>query len=212
MTFRLSLSIFILLSSLNFTFSQGFEKGTFAIDAGLGLGIYRTQSNEPNSKEDGAGAFLIPLSFEYGISNRIGAGLYFTPQSYISNPDSSNAATGLNIGILLGLHLYNGKKSTILARLGFGGAGLTYSENKPGQPQNSIRGGGTHFLIGGQWRTYFGNHLGLFLGFDYNGTSLSPFEWSSGTLSGTKLRTVDGKDFRLNLRGTQTTIGLAVKF
>lgn len=127
MKLRYVLPCLIVFCFTSSVFSQWFKKRTVAIDAGIGLGIYGTQNNEPNSKRDGAGAFLIPVGFEYGFSNRCGAGLFITPQSYISNLDSSNAATGLQLGLLFGFHLYNGDKSTILARLGIGGAGLTYS-------------------------------------------------------------------------------------
>lgn len=206
---RLVMAILFAISS-PFLFAQGFDKGKIAIDLGAGLGIYGLNSNDKANPDNssGAGAWLIPVRAEYCLTKRFGIGLYADPQFYISNPDSGDAATGLSIGLLTAFHLYNGKSSTLLARLGVGGAGLRYERTKNGVTE-SVRGGGTNILLGLCYKKYFGDVAGFFVSMDYSATSLSRFEDEKGTL----LKVNNPlENFTLNMRGVNTTLGLALKF
>ncbi len=193
--------------------AQGFEKGNFVIDAGLGLGFYDVSDNNPKNSDGGAAAVVVPVGIEYGISNVFGISLYLLPQSYISNQDSANAAQGLNLGLSLNVHVYNGKSSTILAKLGVGGSGFAYQENKPNQEAIDVRGGGTNFFIGLQWRKYFGNHFGIFALADYSFHNIDAIEYNSGPNKGNKLKLADPvEDYAIAIRGLNTQVGLTVKF
>ena len=202
--------VMLLAMSSKLVFSQGFDKGTFAIDLGTGLGIYTVKSNDKGVPDNtnGAGAWLVPIKVEYGISKRFGIGLYGDPQSYISNPDSGDAATGLSIGVFTAFHIYNGKSSTLFARLGLGAGGLRYERTKNGVTE-SVRGGGSNFFLGVGYKKYFGNVLGFFVCMDYAASSLSRFEDAKGTLL--KVNNPQ-ENFTLGVGGVNTTLGLTVKF
>ncbi len=190
--------------------AQGFDKGTIAIDLGTGLGLYTATSNDKANADNsnGAGAVLVPIKVEYGISKRFGIGLYGDPQAYISDPDSSDAASGFNIGIFTAFHFYNGKSSTAFARLGVGAGGLRYERTKDGVT-NSVRGGGSNFFLGVGYKKYFGKFIGFFICMDYQASSLNRFEDDKGTLLKVNSPV---ENLTIGISGVNTTLGLTVKF
>jgi hypothetical protein len=83
-------AIFLISQNLQ---AQAFQKGNVNVDVGLGFGIYGTSQTATtgltadvngtslvilpettSDTTDGAASTMIPISFEYGISNRIGLG------------------------------------------------------------------------------------------------------------------------------------------
>jgi hypothetical protein len=81
----------------NLSRAQSFQKGTMDIDLGLGFGFYATQVTTTINSVDfsstgHAGSWIVPLSFEYGIGNRVGLGLELVSDTYITQTDSTTNA------------------------------------------------------------------------------------------------------------------------
>ena len=108
----------ILLVSPLVANAQAWEKGNANLDLGLGIASYNTtvsytftvNGDEVTlSEEDNSSSFYLPISFEYGIGQKIGIGAEFAYSNYfIDDEDTTNVSEtvkGIDFGILLNYHL-----------------------------------------------------------------------------------------------------------
>ena len=83
----------LLLMSQN-TQAQAFQKGNINFDLGLGIGAYGTRvtievAGVEFSDTDGASSTVIPISFEYGITDKFGLGAQIGFSNYFIDQDSN---------------------------------------------------------------------------------------------------------------------------
>jgi hypothetical protein len=215
---------------------KAFHKGTMNVDLGIGFSVYGTKSHEEydaqvwngtsivterikKDKNDGAAATIIPVNFEYGITNWFGLGARFGYSKYIANGDSTNnnikpTVRGLDADLLLNFHLVKGKHFDMPLQLMFGYSNLKYKANNPntagvGQPDNGdaiLKGGGLNYGIELVPRIYFGKHIGMFFNVGYMGYSYNNLIVSNNSDSNLN----DNDNHKFGLKGNGFNIGLGI--
>jgi len=161
--------VFCVISIL--AFPQCFQKKNIVIDAGSGLGIYRTHFKDlPNGTlaSDTTAAVPYFLSVEYGILNRVGGAFQFGYNHYIQG-DSSHGqqANGIDLMLKGNFHFVNTNHVDLLVGLDFGYTHFLIKNNDLNNSQ--ARGGGP--IYGGSLmsRFYFGkgSRFGIFINIGY---------------------------------------------
>jgi hypothetical protein len=146
--------------------AQSFEKHAKFIDLGIGIGIYNTKgtnSIDDSTHKDKAASVIIPLSFEYGIGNRVGVGaqvvadIFFTERDSISNttPD----ANSVEFAVFGNYHVVKTDHVDLFAGLTAGFSSFTYHANNTYNA--TLKGGGSFFDIHAGARFLFGKHFGM---------------------------------------------------
>ncbi len=139
----------------NHTYGQAFQKGNINIDLGLGFGAYGTKVTFKDSNSgleftetDGAVSTVIPLSFEYGISDRIGLGLQVGMSSYfIDNEDStdvSESVKSVDFALKFNFHLLNADRNDLFVGLAIGGSSVNWTFKNSSE---TYSGSGTYFSL-----------------------------------------------------------------
>lgn len=153
-----------------------FEKGSKVIEAGIGIGLYKTYVEDNKYPgvidKDTAGAGLYPISFEYGILDWLGCGGKFNYSNYIE--DSTGKANGdswrgIDFAATVRAHALRTRRIDLYAGIDFGFSNIAF--NSTGNSGVIARGNGSYFSFNLNSRFYFGDHFGmrLFYNFDnYN--------------------------------------------
>lgn len=210
-TIKSVLIISLSVLSLN-SFSQAFEKGNINIDLGLGIGAYGTKvtykdtkNNFEVSKNDGAASFIVPLSFEYGISNKIGIGLQIGASNYfIDNKDSTNnteSVKSVDFALKFNFHLLNANRNDLFISLGLGGSSVNWNFINTSE---TYSGSGSYFTLSLVDRIFFTDNIGMFFNLGYAGYNYNNMKTSSGN------PILDNLTW--SVKGVNLGTGLAVKF
>ena len=232
-------SVLSLLVSVNVN-AQAFQKGNINFDLGFGLGIYGTkqtvetkltgnafgtpfsQSNVSDTT-DGTASTIIPFSFEYGVSDKIGLGVDLTSSSYfIDEADRKylSSVKGFDFGLKVNYHLLNSEKNDLFVGLGLGASSInwTYGSDLTNNPfgLTSAKGSGTYFSLGITDRIFFSDHIGILFNLEYRGYNYSGIV-AEGDASDafaifgiTDVNFEQTLDWKLN--GVHFGTGIAVKF
>ncbi len=154
------------MMAASFTNAQSFQKGSIFFDLGLGLGIYNTTSynyQDSVTKTGKAGAIIIPVTFEYGIGNRIGIGAQLVTQNYLSSKDSlSNykpTANTKDINVFGNFHFVRAEHTDLFAGLTIGLSAFKYNANN--LQASTLDAAGSYFDIHLGGRFLFTKHFGM---------------------------------------------------
>ncbi|MBI2281938.1 MAG: hypothetical protein HYU68_14780 [Bacteroidetes bacterium] len=207
-------SILLVIISLSSThlFSQAFEKGNINFDLGLGFGAYGTKvtykdtkNNFEVSKTDGAASTIIPLSFEYGLSNKIGLGLQIGSSNYfIENKDSNDvteSVKSIDFALRVNFHLLQAERNDLFIALALGGSSVNWTFKNTTE---TYSGSGAYFGLSLVDRIFFGEHVGIMFNLGYTGYNYNNMKTSSGN------PILDNLTW--SVKGVNFGTGLAVKF
>jgi hypothetical protein len=242
-TICLALSAILFLN--NNINAQAFQKGTINIDLGIGFGIYGTSQtrtyersatidpaavalgvpsdlyNEKSTSDttDGAVSTVIPLSFEYGISDKIGVGLDVVYNSYfINDSDRVNlkSVKAFDFGPKFSYHPLNSDFYDLSLGLGLGYSKITW--DVASSSGNDYSGSGFYLNIDIKNKFWFSEHIGAYLNIGYKGNFYSAINRDTSAEeadleSNVWVSNVSIKDeFTFTMHGANIGIGLAVKF
>lgn len=220
--------------------AQAFQKGNINVDIGIGLGIYgttQTIKNEISFKAngvsynqtsvhdttDGAGSTIIPIAFEYGLSNKFGVGLDLTSSSYfISEEDRkvTSSVKSFDFGVKVNYHLLNSEKNDLLIGLGFGMSKVSWKFKNVANNiygLSSASGSGTYLSLGITDRIFFSDHFGILFNLGYRAYSYPEINYEA-TNSSAALTALGVSDFKFtqeldwSLKGIHFGTGIALKF
>lgn len=225
---------------INHTQAQAFQKGNINIDIGIGFGIYGTQQKTTsnlsfevggtpfsqtnvNDTTDGAVSRIIPISFEYGISDKIGLGLDLTSSNYYIDEDDrkyTRSVKGFDFGLKANYHLLNADKNDLFIGIGLGVSSMNWEfENDVTNVfgLSSASGSGLYFSLGITDRIFFSDHVGILFNLGYRGYSYPEIRYdvkdATSTLAAlgvTNIKFSQTSDWKLN--GVHIGTGLAIKF
>ena len=215
--FNFSAALIILLLSTNLN-AQAFQKGNANLDVGFGFGAYKTVATytipgftifniqfPPTTivNEDGAGSFMMPITFEYGISNKIGLGAQFGFSNYfIDNEDSTETVESVksfDFAVLINFHLSQSDKNDLFIGFALGGSKVNWKDLSGLE----LTGSGGLFKLYLSDRLYFTDNIGILFNVGYTAYTYNEITSSNNA----NLTTLKWKLGGLNI-GT----GLAVKF
>lgn len=207
---------------------QAFQKGNFNIDLGIGFGAYKTVTTYTTPEiiflgitippqtfkdEDGAVSGMIPLSLEYGISNKFGLGLEFCSVNYAIDDSTENNAGDIvqnntesvkskDLMLFVNYHLLESDKNDLFIGLGFGSSSVVWTFKDNSTYEYSGRGGLFKLYI--KDRLFFGEHVGMLFNLGYTSYVYNDMETSDNNaiLEGLKW----------NVKGLNMGVGLALKF
>jgi hypothetical protein len=204
-----TLVVAICLFSTTFSNAQCFQKHAMFLDLGFGLGIYNTtvyNYTDKTTKTGKAGSFIVPLSFEYALGNRIGIGLQLVSQSFLSRKDSTSNSTPTahsgELNVFGNYHFYCSDHTDIYAGLTIGGSNFTYNANN--DKATTLSAGGPYVDIHCDARFLFGNHFGMLASIRFPTTI-----YVQGLATD---NTGNEVNFDLKLRGTIIGTGFTYKF
>lgn len=225
----------LLLMSQN-TQAQAFQKGNINFDVGLGFGIYGTSQTQTlkvsvagvpliddvSDTTDGAASMIIPISFEYGVTDKIGVGVDFAYSNYfISDSDQVNTESvkAIDFGLKFNYHLLNSDRNDLFVGLGVGYSNMSWSfvEKDPTNPfeSQSASGSGVYWTVGVTDRIFFTDNIGILFNLNYRGYSYSSIEYeltSDAQQIISNANATYSNTFKFKLNGVHLGIGLAVKF
>ncbi len=221
---------------------KSFQKGTIAVDLGIGFAVYGTKSHEEYNSQvwngtsfstvrikkdttDGAASTIIPVSVEYGVTNWLGVGARFGYSKYIANADSTNnnikpTVRGLDVDLVLNFHLVKTKRFDMPINLIVGYSKFNYKANNPntspvGFPDNGnsmAKDNGLNYGISLVPRIYFGDHIGMFFNIGYMGYYYPSITFSDNSDSNLNDNNNQDQKFKLKGNGFNLGIGLIGKF
>ena len=240
----------ILVLSLFFNINvnaQAFQKGSINIDIGIGLAIYgtaqthtfeQTATIDPvlvntglisadalNSKRtwdttDGAASTIIPISFEYGVADKIGVGFDITFNNYfISDSDRVNleSVKAFDFGPKFNYHPLNSDFYDLSFGLGLGFTRIGWNV-KETNTASDYSGSGFYLNIDIKNKFWFSDHIGAYVNVGYKGNFYSSITRDTSGDEATLeeyefVSDVSIKDeFSFNMNGVNFGLGLAVKF
>jgi hypothetical protein len=153
--------IFVSLFILNGSFAQNNQKGDFEIHAGLGFGVYGITSNDFEDNNSSGVPGLVSLGVSYQLSEKWNLGLNYERLGFLTEADSNEKAVANNIGVIIGYNIVNNEKNVININLETGFSSFRYDDFKE---EEYVIGTGPEFQLGGTWKHYWGDHLGMYLG------------------------------------------------
>lgn len=196
--------------------AQCFEKGSKVIGLGSGLGIYKTVwEDKTNSNitddNDGAGAFVFPLTFEYGLLNWLGAGARLGYNNYIEGNDSNNTnenARGIDFNGFVNLHFLRTNHVDMFMSGEFGYSDFKYTADvtSSGVTNSAMaKASGTGYSVGLNTRFYFGKnpHFGINLRFAFEG-----FNYENGEITDSQ----GSAPYKFGLKGNGNVFGIGLQY
>ncbi|MGB0882061.1 MAG: hypothetical protein ACPGSO_03850 [Vicingaceae bacterium] len=169
--------------------AQAFQKGTKVISLGIGFAGYGTTQtittnfngvSISNSESDGAASTVIPIQFEYGISNKFGLGAELSFNNYFINDSDKvvlESVKSVDFGITGSYHLLNSEKNDLFFTLGLGGSSMSVNYVvTQAQFIESLSGSGSYFTIGITDRIFFSDNFGVFFNLAYRGYNYTGLE------------------------------------
>ncbi len=209
----LLLAIIVSLSITQNANGQAFEKGNLNADVGLGIGAYSTVTTFTFdffgtpitlTDKDGAASTMIPVSFEYGISNKFGLGLQLGTSNYfIDNEDSTETTESVKSfdwALKVNYHLLNADKNDLFIGLAVGGSSVKWLD----MSGESFTGAGSYASLYITDRIFFNDHIGILFNLGYTAYNYSGLESSSNNTF--------IENFEWSLTGVNIGTGLALKF
>jgi len=218
--------LFIILLNCTEIKAQAFERGNINFDLGLGFGIYGTEQitrlsvdNVSIQKDTNSAtaSTIIPLNFEFGISNKIGLGARVVFNNYIiSNKDKENleSVKGTDIALTASYHLLNAPKNDLSIIIAIGGSSIKW--DAVADAQNAIEsatGSGVYFSLGIKDRIFLSNHIGILFNLNYTAYQYNNIKAEfNDNLSAIFGSTSASLDWDMALKGVNIGTGLAIKF
>lgn len=219
----------VALSSFTALNAQSFRKRAVVVDFGAGVTISQTQIEQqynsqvwngsgftivPIQKDttDVSGAFVFPLTVEYGLKNWLGIGgkvgyaKYFTNNDSLGKPKSD--IRGLDAGILVNFHFIKVSRFDLPF-----GAYIGYSNFKMisnDSLESIAKDNGFNYSFSANPRFYFGKHIGLSVNLGYTVSSYPSLLFSNK--NDANVNDNDDLDFKLKSSGGNIGVGLLVKF
>lgn len=201
--------------------AQAHQKGTWNIDLGIGFGIYKTKTTYEFQilekeyryvEEDGAVSTMIPLSVEYGISNKFGLGLELGFNNYAVDDSTkdNNGNMVLNVtesvkskdfALFVNYHLLNSDKNDLFIGLSLGVSSINWTFDNTNY-EYSGRGNLFKFYI--KDRIFFSENIGILFNLGYTSYVYNDMESSDNNAI------LD--DLKWDLSGVNLGTGLALKF
>ncbi len=183
--------------------AQSFERGDLIFSAGIDLGVYGTEGFNPLDQiknADDAVSRIIPLGFEFGLTNHLGIGFEVRPNSYASNKDSSTAKN-TDFSLMVNYHFLRSAFFNMQIGVKYGLSNFNY-KNKIDQGEFNATGG--HFQADLGANFFLGEHFGFNVHAAYNHLSYP----------GGKIEDVFGSksDYELYLKGANIGAGILLKF
>ncbi len=195
--------LFLLLFLPSITSAQSFERGDFIISAGVDLGVYDTEGFEPGDSIKNLGdamSGVIPIGIEFGLTNNIGIGFQFRPNSYASNKDSSSAKN-TDFSLMLNYHFLRTESFNLQLGVKYGLSNFNYT-NKIDLGEFNATGGHLQLDLGANF--FIGDHFGFNVHAGYNKLSYKNGEIED--VLGNK------SDYELYLKGANIGAGIQFKF
>lgn len=206
--------VVILLSGT--VFGQAFQKGNVNFDLGIGFGAYSTRSEfttpainilfitiPPTTvvKNDGAASTMVPISFEYGVSNKVGLGVQLGFSNYfIDNEDSTEtveSVKSVDFAFKVNYHLSNSDKNDLFVGLALGGSSVNWKD----LDGTVLKGGGSYVSLYLSDRLFFSEHFGVLFNLGYTVYNYTEITSNDNPSS-----------LKWTLRGLNLGTGLAFKF
>jgi hypothetical protein len=206
--------VVILLSGT--AFGQAFQKGNVNFDLGIGFGAYSTRSEfttpainilfitiPPTTvvKNDGAASTMVPISFEYGVSNKVGLGVQLGFSNYfIDNEDSTEtveSVKSVDFAFKVNYHLSNSDKNDLFVGLALGGSSVNWKD----LDGTVLKGGGSYVSLYLSDRLFFSEHFGVLFNLGYTVYNYTEITSNDNPSS-----------LKWTLRGLNLGTGLALKF
>lgn len=203
----------------SFVQAQAFQKGNVNLDIGLGFGAYKTVSEfttpefvffgftippQTIKNEDGAGSFMMPITFEYGISNKVGLGVQLGFSNYfIDNEDSTEtveSVKSVDFAIVVNYHLSQSDKNDLFIGIALGGSNVNWKDLSG----TELTGTGSVFKLYLSDRLYFSDNIGILFNVGYTAYNYSELTSSDNNAFISSLK--------WHLGGLNIGTGLAVKF
>lgn len=216
--------------------AQAFQKGNLNFDLGIGFGIYGTSQtqtfkvsvagapiiDDKQDTTDGAASMIIPLSFEYGLTDKVGLGVDLTYSNYfISDSDNVNTESvkAFDVGAKFNYHLLNSDKNDLMIGIGIGYSNMSWKfiptdVTNPFESE-SAGGSGVYWTIGVTDRIFFTDNIGILFNLNYRGYSYSNIEYELTSEANQILTAADAEysnKLVFNMNGVHFGLGLAVKF
>ena len=224
--------------------AQAFQKGTINIDLGIGFGLYGTSQTQTyelnatvgglplsqkstNDTTDGALSTVVPISFEYGVTDKIGIGADFIYNNYFINDSdrvSLSSVKAFDYGVRGYYHPLNSDFYDLSIGLGFGLTSIKWTYETvaiaPGisnTPEPS-KGSGFYINLDIKNKFWFTEHVGAYLNVGYKGNFYSSISRDNSTTEA-QFDAIPGIDnvsikdeFSFTMHGANIGVGLAVKF
>lgn len=226
---HLLLILSIALSSYSILNAQSFHKRAVVVDFGAGVTISKNQIEQqynsqvwngsgfttvPVQKDttDVGGAFVFPLTVEYGLKNWLGIGgkvgyaKYFTNNDSLGNPESD--IRGLDAGLILNLHFIKVSRFDLPfgVCIGYSNFKMTSHDSL----QSIAKDHGFNYSFSAIPRFYFGKHIGLSINLGYTVSTYPSLLFSNK--NDANVNDNDDLDFKLKSSGGNIGVGLLVKF
>ncbi len=230
-TTTLLIIVSLLFLNLN-TSAQAFQKGNVNFDVGIGFGAYGTtqtqttklsfgavSSDTTYTDSDGAASMVIPISFEYGVSDKIGIGADLIINNYIiaeEDKDAISSVKAFDFGAKFNYHLLNSDKNDLMIGVGIGFSSIKW-ELEPNIHQfiESYSGSCVYWSIGITDRIFFSENVGILFNLGYKGYSYSGLE-AELTSEAKEVISSFGATFSQEIdwkfNGVNIGTGLALKF
>ena len=236
--------VILLLLTNNIINAQAFQKGSVNIDFGIGFGLYATSQTSTYQIEadvfgvhysdksihdttDGAASTIIPLSIEYGLSNKFGVGLDITYNSYFINDSDRvylKSVKAFDFGPKFSYHPLNSDFYDLVIGLGVGFTNITWNYETvvfgygiTTTPESS-KGSGVYINFDIKNKFWFSEHIGAYLNLGYKGNFYAAIKRDNAVYE-TQLESVPGitnvsikDEFSFKMNGVNLGIGLALKF
>ena len=196
--------------------AQSLQKGNMVFGLGTGLGIYRTTITDKTNTgmapdKDTSGAFIFPLTFEYGVLNWLGAGARIGYHNYIEGKDSTNTnqkARGMDLMGCVNLHFLRSKHVDMFVSSEFGYSSFKYTvtvTNTTTTYGAMAIASGTGYSFGLNTRFYFGKSaaFGLHLSF-----ALEGFNYQNGEISDD----IGSPATQFRLKGNGKVFGIGLQY
>lgn len=223
--------IIISLFTLNFNVkAQSFEKGSFHIDLGLSVGLYATSQtitqevtffgftqSETFDTTDATASFIVPISLEYGISNKFGVGLDLTSNSHFideEDKDELNSVKSFDFGVRVNYHLLNSDKNDLMIGFGLGFSSINWDFNTASSSLlENYSGSGGYWTIGITDRIFFSNHIGILFNLSYKNYNYSNLDGDFSSEGQALVNSLGSfkQEFDWKLNGVNVGFGLAFK-
>ncbi|MGB3948015.1 MAG: outer membrane beta-barrel protein [Bacteroidia bacterium] len=218
-----------ILTSYTTVNAQSFHKRAVVVDFGAGINISQTEIKQQYNRQvwngsgftimpvkkdttDISGAFVFPLTVEYGLKNWLGVGgkigyaKYFTSNDSLGNAESD--VRGLDAGILLNFHFIKISKFDLPLGVTFAYSNFKMISND--SLQTIAKDNGFNYSFSANPRFYFGNHIGVSVNLGYTVYTYPSLLFSDKNDS--NLNDNDDMKFKLKSSGGNIGVGLLVKF
>lgn len=239
-------SCLLILSIFLFTIqakSQSFEKGSKVVELGYNFTAYATEVTvtssisfsgfnftNTSSETDGALNGIVPIRFEYGVSDNFGLGAELRFANYFIDEDDTTDFTenvkSVDFGILANYHIIRSERNDMYIglALGFSSVSWDYRGDYTNFNVNNgdsyfaggtAKGSGTYLTLGLNDRIYFSDHIGMTVNLGYAILNYPGVEYEFSDEVKSAFNAINAsveQKFDWKLNGVQFGIGLVGKF